>query len=93
MATAATAAFSINANSPAAGSVSGPRLDALVEGLVREFLAREKFDEPDEPEPADNRWQEIIQRKTELMNAYTKGELSAATVFPAVQALEAEATI
>jgi site-specific DNA recombinase len=71
-------------------SMSGPKLDGLVEGLVREFLARETFDEPERSE-SDNGLQEVIERKAELMSAYAKGELSAETVFPVVQQLEAQA--
>jgi site-specific DNA recombinase len=71
--------------------ISGPKLDGLVEGLVREFLAQETFDEPDEPDLGDNGLQEVIQRKAKLMSAYAKGELSAETVFPVVQQLEAHA--
>jgi site-specific DNA recombinase len=73
-------------------SMSGPKLDGLVEEFVRQKLAEEMTDEPYESEPeSDNGLQEVLSRKAELMKAYTKGELSAETVFPAVQQLEARA--
>jgi site-specific DNA recombinase len=73
-------------------SMSGPKLDGLVEEFVRQKLAEEMTDEPYESEPeSDKGLQEVLHRKAELMKAYTKGELSAETVFPAVQQLEAQA--
>jgi site-specific DNA recombinase len=39
--------------------ISGPKLDGLVEGLVREFLAQETFDESDEPDLGDNGLHEV----------------------------------
>jgi site-specific DNA recombinase len=72
--------------------ISGPKLDGLIDGLVRQYLANEDLDEPDAPEPVDRGELEAIgRRKAELMMAYTEGRLSAETVFPAVQQLEAQA--
>ena len=59
-------------------SMSGPKLDGLVEEFVCQKLAEEMTDEPYESEPeSDKGLQEVLNRKAELMKAYTKGELSA----------------
>lgn len=73
--------------------ISGTKLDGLIDDLVRQYLAQEDLDEPDYPDdPVDRgELEAIAKRKAELMAAYTKGELSAETVFPAVQQLEAQA--
>ena len=58
--------------------------------LGQEFLASEKFEEPEERQ-TDNGLQEVLSRKAELMSAFAKGELFAETVFPAVQQLQVPA--
>ncbi len=72
-------------------AVSGPRMDELVAALVLRYLSDRAV------VPEASRWvdeqelQDVTTRISELMAAFTAGELTGAVVFPAVSKLEAQA--
>lgn len=72
--------------------VAGTRLDELVTELVLRYLSDRHVDHEIEPWPGERDLATITSRVTELMAAFTAGELSSETVFPAVRKLEDEAT-
>jgi len=68
--------------------VAGPRLDELVTDLVLRYLADRQVAHQIEPWPSEDELTTATGRISELMTAFSAGELSSDTVFPAVAKLE-----
>ncbi len=73
-------------------AVSGEPVDALVTELVITYLSSRELDDEVEPWSGDGELSEATRRISELMAAFTEGELSKEVVFPAVQKLEDRAS-
>lgn len=71
-------------------TASGRGVDEWIGELVQGKLATEDFDQPAPAFDGQARLGEIKQKISELMAAYNTNKMSAAVVFPAVEALEAE---
>jgi len=73
-------------------AVTGPRVDAIVAELVLRHLAERQVAHEIQPWPDENELTATTHRVSELMAAYSSGELSSDAVFPVVSKLEARAT-
>jgi len=71
-------------------AVAGERVDELVTELVITYLSQREVQRTAVPWPGENELNNATNRISELMSAYTKGELSGDVVFPAVGNLEAQ---
>ncbi len=72
-------------------AVSGPRMDELVTALVLRYLSDRAVVHEANPWVDEQRLHDVTTRISELMAAFTAGELTGAVVFPAVSKLEAQA--
>jgi site-specific DNA recombinase len=72
-------------------AVSGPRMDELVTALVLRYLSDRAVVPEVSPWVDEQQLQDVTTRISELMAAFTAGELTGAVVFPAVSKLEAQA--
>jgi site-specific DNA recombinase len=71
-------------------AVAGERVDELVTDLVISYLSQREVRHSAVPWPDESELNHATNRITELMSAYTKGDLSGDVVFPAVGSLEAQ---
>lgn len=71
-------------------SISGHGTDHAITAAALARLADETFDATPPPFTGDDRLAEVREKITELMAAFTAGQLSAAIVFPQVEQLEQE---
>ena len=72
-------------------AVAGERVDELVTELVIRYLSQREVRHSAVPWPGENELTNATNRISELMSAYTNGELSGDVVFPAVGGLDAQA--
>lgn len=72
--------------------VSGPRVDELVTKLVLSYLGKRQLPKRSKAWKGERQLTAAEGRITELMAAYTSGELSGEVVFPAVSKLEKQVT-
>jgi DNA invertase Pin-like site-specific DNA recombinase len=71
--------------------VSGPRLDELVTELVLRYLADRRAPKEIEAWADEGQLSLVTDRMSELMSAFTDGELSSDVVFPMISQLENQA--
>jgi site-specific DNA recombinase len=72
-------------------AVSGPRLDELITELVLRYLADRQTPHEIVAWTDEEALKATVDRMTELMNAFTEGELSSDVVFPMISDLEERA--
>lgn len=77
-----------NNQCPRTVGVNGPKVDSLIEQLLLAYLAERELPEPSEVWGREAELADLLSRISDLMSAYSSGQLSSEVVFPQVAKIE-----